>query len=136
MTLMGHRGRSVRSWPTPRASPNWDVQPKAAPRWTASRSPQGGRPTRRSATRAAERSESSLRPMGGVVIELALWRRLAAELLGSAFLAAFGGVSWRTAAAYLPAQVAGCIGGAVVRWLLSSCPQRPPSASRPVTVPL
>src|SRR5664280_3811036 len=84
MTLMGHRGRSVRSWPTPRASPNWDVQPKAAPRWTASRSPQGGRPTRRSATRAAERSESSLRPMGGVVIELALWRRLAAELLGSA----------------------------------------------------
>jgi len=24
---------------TPRASPNWDVQPKAAPRWTASRSP-------------------------------------------------------------------------------------------------
>ncbi len=28
--------------------------------------------------------------------------------------AAFGGLSWRHAAAYLPAQVAGCIGGAVV----------------------
>ena len=103
--------------------------------------------------------------------EHALWRRLAAELLGSAFLAAvvigsgiaaqqlspgnaglelfenaaataaglfaiilmfgpvsgahfnpvvsfvdagFGGLRWRDAAAYLPAQVAGCIGGAVV----------------------
>lgn len=100
-----------------------------------------------------------------------LWRRLVAELLGSAFLAAivigsgiaaqqlspgdvglqlfenaaatagglfaiivmfgpvsgahlnpvvsfvdasFGGLSWRDAAAYLPAQVAGCVGGAVV----------------------
>jgi arsenate reductase len=32
--------------------------------------------------------------------------------------AAFGGVSWRTAAAYLPAQVAGCIGGAVVANLM------------------
>ncbi len=28
--------------------------------------------------------------------------------------AAFGGVSWRDATAYLPAQVAGCVGGAVV----------------------
>src|SRR5271169_1823456 len=27
--------------------------------------------------------------------------------------AAFGGLSWRDAAAYLPAQVAGCIGGVV-----------------------
>src|ERR1700727_126609 len=27
--------------------------------------------------------------------------------------AVFGGLSWRDAAAYLPAQVAGCIGGAV-----------------------
>jgi arsenate reductase len=34
--------------------------------------------------------------------------------------AAFGGVSWRTAAAYLPAQVAGCIGGAVVANLMFS----------------
>jgi glycerol uptake facilitator-like aquaporin len=104
------------------------------------------------------------------VSEVALWRRLLAELLGSAFLAAtvvgsgiaaqrlspgdtgvellenaaataaglfafilmfgpvsgahfnpvvsfadacFGGLSWRDAAAYLAAQVAGCIGGAV-----------------------
>jgi glycerol uptake facilitator-like aquaporin len=103
--------------------------------------------------------------------EPALWRRLIAEFLGSAFLAAivigsgiaaqqlspgniglqlfenaaataaglyaiilmfggvsgahfnpvvsfvdaaFGGLAWRDAAAYLPAQVAGCIGGAVV----------------------
>ena len=103
--------------------------------------------------------------------EAALWRRLAAEFLGSAFLAAivigsgiaaqhlspgniglqlfenaaataaglfaiilmfgpisgahfnpvvsfvdagFGGLRWREAAAYLPAQVAGCIGGAVI----------------------
>ena len=103
--------------------------------------------------------------------EVRLWRRLLAELLGSAFLAAvvigsgiaaqrlspgqtglellenaaataaglfaiilmfgpvsgghfnpvvsfvdaaFGGLSWRDAAAYLPVQVAGCIGGAVI----------------------
>jgi arsenate reductase len=109
--------------------------------------------------------------------ELALWRRVAAEFLGSALLAAvvigsgiaaqqlspgnvglqllenaaatatglyalilmfgpvsgahfnpvvsyvdafFGGVSWRTATAYLPAQVAGCIGGAVVANLMFS----------------
>ncbi len=109
--------------------------------------------------------------------ESALWRKLVAELLGSAFLAAivigsgiaaqtlspdnvglqllenaaataaglyaiilmfgpvsgahfnpvvsfvdaaFGGVSWRTATAYLPVQVAGCIGGAVVANLMFS----------------
>jgi glycerol uptake facilitator-like aquaporin len=109
------------------------------------------------------------------VNEVALWRRLLAELLGSAFLAAlvvgsgiaaqnlspgdtglellenaaataaglfaiilmfgpvsgghfnpvvsfvdaaFGGLSWRDAAAYLPAQVAGCIGGAVIANLM------------------
>jgi glycerol uptake facilitator-like aquaporin len=34
--------------------------------------------------------------------------------------AAFGGVPWRTAWAYLPAQVAGCIGGAVVANLMYS----------------
>jgi arsenate reductase len=108
-----------------------------------------------------------------------LWRRLAAELLGSAFLAAvvvgsgiaaqqlspgntglellenaaataaglyaiilmfgpvsgahfnpvvsiadaaFGGLRWRDAAAYLPAQVAGCIGGAVVANLMFAKP--------------
>jgi glycerol uptake facilitator-like aquaporin len=107
--------------------------------------------------------------------EVALWRRLLAELLGSAFLAAlvigsgiaaqnlspgdtglellenaaataaglfaiilmfgpvsgghfnpvvsfadafFGGLSWRDAAAYLPAQVAGCIGGAILANLM------------------
>ena len=106
-----------------------------------------------------------------------LWRRLTAELLGSAFLAtivigsgiaaqqlspgntgmellesaaatgaglyavilmfgpvsgahlnpvvsfvdaAFGGVTWRTALAYLPAQITGCIGGAVVANLMFS----------------
>jgi len=111
--------------------------------------------------------------------EVALWRRLAAELLGSAFLAAlvigsgiaaqrlspgdtglellenaaataaglfaiilmfgpvsgghfnpvvsfvdaaFGGVSWRDAAAYLPAQVAGCITGAVAANLMFALP--------------
>ena len=109
--------------------------------------------------------------------DVALWRRLLAELLGSAFLAAvvigsgiaaqtlspgnvglellenaaataaglytiilmfgpvsgghfnpvvsfadasFGGLSWRDAAAYLPAQVAGCIGGAMVANLMYS----------------
>ena len=108
-----------------------------------------------------------------------LWRRLAAELLGSAFLAAvvvgsgiaaqqlspgnvglellenaaataaglyaiilmvgpvsgahlnpvvsfvdaaFGGLSWRTALAYLPMQVAGCVGGAVVANVMFSQP--------------
>ncbi len=111
--------------------------------------------------------------------EVALWRRLAAELLGSAFLAAlvigsgiaaqrlspgdtglellenaaataaglfaiilmfgpvsgghfnpvvsfvdaaFRGVSWRDAAAYLPAQVAGCIVGAVAANLMFALP--------------
>ncbi|MGO8958062.1 MAG: MIP/aquaporin family protein [Streptosporangiaceae bacterium] len=111
--------------------------------------------------------------------DVVLWRRLLAELLGSAFLAAvvigsgiaaqrlspgatglellenaaatavglfaiilmfgpvsgghfnpvvsfvdaaFGGLSWRDAAAYLPAQVAGCIGGAVVANLMFALP--------------
>jgi glycerol uptake facilitator-like aquaporin len=111
------------------------------------------------------------------VNDVALWRRLVAELLGSAFLAAvvigsgiaaarlspgdvglelfenaaataaglfavilmfgpvsgghfnpvvsfadaaFGGLRWRDAAAYLPAQLAGCIGGAVVANLMFS----------------
>jgi len=111
--------------------------------------------------------------------EVALWRRLLAELLGSAFLAAvvigsgiaakryspgdtglellenaaataaglfaiilmfgpvsgghfnpvvsfvdaaFGGLSWRDATAYLPVQVAGCIGGAVVANLMFALP--------------
>jgi glycerol uptake facilitator-like aquaporin len=111
--------------------------------------------------------------------EAALWRRLLAELLGSAFLAAvvigsgiaaqrlspgatglellenaaataaglfaiilmfgpvsgghfnpvvsfvdaaFGGLSWRDAAAYLPAQVAGCILGAVAANLMFALP--------------
>jgi glycerol uptake facilitator-like aquaporin len=107
--------------------------------------------------------------------DMALWRRLLAELLGSTFLAAvvigsgiaaqrlspnatglellenatataaglfaiilmfgpvsgghfnpvvsfvdaaFGGLSWRDAAAYLPVQVAGCVGGAVIANLM------------------
>ena len=111
--------------------------------------------------------------------DVALWRRLLAELLGSAFLAAvvigsgiaaqryspgntglellenaaataaglfaiilmfgpvsgghfnpvvsfvdaaFGGLLWRDAAAYLPVQVAGCIGGAVVANLMFALP--------------
>jgi glycerol uptake facilitator-like aquaporin len=111
--------------------------------------------------------------------EVALWRRLLAELLGSAFLAAvvigsgiaaqrlspgdtglellenaaataaglfaiilmfgpvsgghfnpvvsladafFGGLSWRDAAAYVPVQVAGCIGGAVLANLMFALP--------------
>ena len=36
--------------------------------------------------------------------------------------AAFGGLSWRDAAAYLPAQVAGCIAGAVVANLMFALP--------------
>jgi arsenate reductase len=112
-----------------------------------------------------------------VVNEAALWRRLVAEFLGSAFLAAvvigsgiaaqhlspgtvglelfenaaataaglyalilmfgpvsgahfnpvvsfvdaaFDGLSWRDACAYLPAQVAGCVGGAVIANLMFS----------------
>ena len=111
--------------------------------------------------------------------DVVLWRRLLAELLGSAFLAAvvigsgiaaqrlspgetglellenatataaglfaiilmfgpvsgghfnpvvsfadavFGGLSWRDAVAYLPVQVAGCIGGAVVANLMFALP--------------
>jgi glycerol uptake facilitator-like aquaporin len=117
--------------------------------------------------------------MGAVSAPVQLWRRLLAELLGSAFLAAvvigsgiaaqrlspgetglellenaaataaglfaiilmfgpvsgghfnpvvsfvdaaFGGLSWREAAAYLPMQVAGCIGGAVVANLMFALP--------------
>jgi glycerol uptake facilitator-like aquaporin len=116
---------------------------------------------------------------GRAVTGSALWRRLLAELLGSAFLAAvvigsgiaaqrlspgdtglellenaaataaglfaiilmfgpvsgghfnpvvsfvdaaFGGLRWRDAAAYLPAQVAGCIGGAVLANLMFALP--------------
>src|SRR5262249_38327251 len=121
------------------------------------------------------------KPAGPVpaMSEVALWRRLLAELLGSAFLAAvvigsgiaakrfspgdtglallenaaataaglfaiilmfgpvsgghfnpvvsfvdaaFGGLSWRDATAYLPVQVAGCIGGAVVANLMFALP--------------
>ena len=115
--------------------------------------------------------------MGRAMNDVVLWRRLMAELLGSAFLAAtvigsgiaaaqlspgntglellenaaataaglfaiilmfgpvsgghfnpvvsfvdaaFGGLRWRDAAAYLPAQVAGCVGGAVVANLMFS----------------
>jgi arsenate reductase len=36
--------------------------------------------------------------------------------------AAFGGLSWRDAAAYLPAQVAGCIAGAVTANLMFALP--------------
>jgi arsenate reductase len=36
--------------------------------------------------------------------------------------AAFGGLRWRDAAAYLPAQVAGCIGGAVIANLMYALP--------------
>jgi glycerol uptake facilitator-like aquaporin len=111
--------------------------------------------------------------------QVQLWRRLLAELLGSAFLAAvvigsgiaaqrlspgqtglellenaaataaglfaiilmfgpvsgghfnpvvsfvdaaFGGLSWRDAAAYLPVQVAGCVGGAVIANLMFALP--------------
>jgi arsenate reductase len=116
---------------------------------------------------------------GPAVNQAALWRRLLAEFLGSAFLAAivigsgiaaeryspgatglellenaaataaglfaiilmfgpvsgghfnpvvsfadamFGGLSWRDAAAYLPAQVAGCVGGAVLANLMFALP--------------
>ena len=47
--------------------------------------------------------------------------------------AAFGGISWRDAAAYLPAQVAGCIGGAVVANLMFALPAV--DRSRPSTEP-
>ena len=121
-----------------------------------------------------------MRVRGGTAVnQTVLWRRLLAELLGSAFLAAvvigsgiaaqryspgatglellenaaataaglfaiilmfgpvsgghfnpvvsfvdaaFGGLSWRDAAWYLPAQVAGCIGGAVVANLMFALP--------------
>ena len=36
--------------------------------------------------------------------------------------AAFGGLGWRDAAAYLPAQVAGCVGGAVLANLMFALP--------------
>ncbi len=135
------------------------------------------RPTGRQPTRAAEASSATPARPGSAVSDVALWRRLCAELLGCAFLAAivigsgiaaqqlspgnaglellenaaatgaglyavilmfgpvsgghfnpvvsfvdaaFGGMRWGTAAAYLPAQVAGCIGGAVIANLMFS----------------
>ena len=123
--------------------------------------------------------------------EVVLWRRLLAELLGSAFLAAvvvgsgiaaqrlspgqtglellenaaataaglfaiilmfgpvsgghfnpvvsfvdaaFGGLSWRDAAAYLPVQVAGCIGGAVIANLMFALPRSGRSRAAPAAV--
>src|ERR1700761_1126052 len=122
---------------------------------------------------------SSVNMSGVSSAPVPLWRRLTAEFLGSAFLAAvvigsgiaaqrlspgqtglelvenaaataaglfaiilmfgpvsgghfnpvvsfadavFGGLSWRDAAAYLPAQVAGCIGGAVLANLMFALP--------------
>jgi glycerol uptake facilitator-like aquaporin len=126
---------------------------------------------------ALDRDPSMMPPgwRGAPVNDAVLWRRLLAEFLGSAFLAAivvgsgiaaanlspgdtglellenaaataaglfaiilmfgpvsgghfnpvvsfadafFGGLSWRDAAAYLPVQVAGCIGGAIVANLM------------------
>src|SRR5258708_3873111 len=122
--------------------------------------------------------------------DVALWRRLTAEFLGSAFLAAlvigsgiaaqrlspgatglellenaaapaaglcaiilifgpvsgghfnpvvsfadaaFGGLRWRDAAAYLPAQVTGCIGGAVIANLMVASAAASISAHHPAT---
>src|SRR6266516_3660082 len=130
--------------------------------------------------------------MGGVTsAPIPLWRRLTAEFLGSAFLAAvvivsgiaaqrlspgqtglgllenaaataaglfaiilmfgpvsgghfnpvvsfadavFGGLSWREAAAYLPAQVAGCIGGAVLANLIFALARSGRGRSAPAAV--
>ena len=47
--------------------------------------------------------------------------------------AAFGGLSWRDAAAYLPAQVTGCIGGAVLANLMFTLPAVSISAKRRAT---
>ena len=44
--------------------------------------------------------------------------------------AAFGGLGWRDAAAYLPAQVAGCVGGAVLANLMFALPAVSISAKR------
>jgi glycerol uptake facilitator-like aquaporin len=128
--------------------------------------------------------------LGQPVNGIALWRRLLAELLGSAFLAAvvigsgiaaqryspgqtglellenaaataaglfaiilmfgpvsgghfnpvvsfvdaaFGGLSWRDAAAYLPAQMAGCVGGAVAANLMFALPAASISAKHRAT---
>jgi glycerol uptake facilitator-like aquaporin len=47
--------------------------------------------------------------------------------------AAFGGLSWRDAAAYLPAQVAGCTGGAVLANLMFALPAVSSSAKHRAT---
>jgi glycerol uptake facilitator-like aquaporin len=47
--------------------------------------------------------------------------------------AAFGGLSWRDAAAYLPAQVTGCIGGAALANLMFALPAISISAKHRVT---
>jgi glycerol uptake facilitator-like aquaporin len=47
--------------------------------------------------------------------------------------AAFGGLSWRDAAAYLPAQAAGCTGGAVLANLMFALPAASTSAKHRAT---
>jgi arsenate reductase len=47
--------------------------------------------------------------------------------------AAFGGLSWREAAAYLPAQVAGCIAGAIIANLMFALPAVTVSAKHRAT---
>src|SRR5450631_2835213 len=160
------RGRSTRSWKTaPRSTASRTARPAAAlPRSPAIRRPPPLRPA------------ASRRPGNGMS-DVALWRRLLAELLGSAFLAAvvigsgiaaqqlspgntglellenaaataaglytiilmfgpvsgahfnpvvslvdalFGGVDRRSAIAYIPTQVVGCVVGAAVANLMFS----------------
>ena len=57
--------------------------------------------------------------------KVALWRRLSGGHFNpvvSLAGAAFGGLSWRDAAADLPLQMAGCIAGAVVANLMFALP--------------
>src|SRR3984885_7325904 len=159
------RGRSTPSWRTARPSTANRMARPAAAGMLTSPAPRGQCPRRPAANP----------PPADGMSDMALWRRLLAELLGSAFLAAvvigsgiaaqrlspgdtglellenaaataaglfaiismfgpvsgghfnpvvsfadaaFGGLRWRDAAAYLPAQVAGCVAGAVVANLM------------------
>src|SRR5215470_9983472 len=190
----GRTNSGSRAHPTAsggRSTPSW----KTAPPSGAKTGARAGRPRKRHWTPARRHKPRSAakdsRPTTSHrlapaapdrayrVTDVRLWRRLLAELLGSAFLAAvvigsgiaaqrlspgqtglellenatataaglfaiilmfgpvsgghfnpvvsfvdaaFGGLRWRDAAAYLPAQVAGCIAGAVIANLMFALP--------------
>jgi arsenate reductase len=69
--------------------------------------------------------ENALATAGGLYVLILMWGPISGAHFNpvvSLVDAAFGGLPWRSAAAYLPAQTAGCVGGAVIANLMFSRP--------------